>query len=153
MDHQRPKQDRSRQRLFAGATLAALGVAAAGGANAQSMSSSGSQFNRGYGFGYGELNRPIDVTTRDTLGNKIIVDGVTQIGSDQSVFANGRAAGAADAFAGVGAIGGGGTAIGNNLQVNVVGNWNTVVVNSKQINNGDVSATTVLNGKVDIDGK
>ena len=154
MDHTRLKPRISRQRLVAGAVLTGALALTAGAAEAQSMSSSGSQFNRGYGFGYGELNRPVDISTRDQFGNKIIVDGVTAIGSDQSVFANARAVGAADAFAGVGAVGGsaGGTAIGNNLQVNVQGNWNTVIVNSQQTNSGDVSASTVLNGKVDIDG-
>lgn len=157
MDQQRPSERLGkgaigRRRCATAVALAAL-ASSAGVANAQSLSSSGSQFNRGYGFGYGELNRPVDITTRDTLGNRVFVDGVTQIGSDQSVFANGRATGAADAFAGVGAIGGSASAIGNNLQVNVVGNWNTVIVNSNQTNNGNISATTVLNGKVDIDGK
>ena len=41
------------------------------------------------------------------------------------------------------------TAIGNQLNVVVVGSWNTVVVNSKQINNGDQTASTSsLNGKL-----
>lgn len=124
-----------------------------GAAQAQTMSSSGSQFNRGYGFGYGELNNPVNVSTRDASGNRVFVDGVTQTGSDQSVFSSAYANGAVDAYSGAGTIGGGGTAIGNNLQVNVQGNWNTVIVNSKQINNGDVSATTVLNGKVNLDGQ
>lgn len=149
MDHQRPKLRIGGSLSIVGA-LVALGLTA-GAAHAQTMSASGSQFNRGYGFSYGELNNPVNVAVRDSNGNRVFVDGVTQIGSDQSVFANGRAAGAADAFAGVGAIGGG-TAIGNSLSVNVQGNWNTVIVNSKQINNGDVSATTVLNGKVNLDG-
>ena len=79
------------------------------------------------------------------------MDGVTQIGSDQSMFAkSGSTTGASDAYSGAGAIGGA-TAIGNNLSVNVSGQYNTVIVNSSQTNTGSVSATTTLNGKVNLD--
>ena len=47
---------------------------------------------------------------------------------------------------------GGATAIGNNLNVTVQGNWNTVIIDSTQINNGDVTANVELNGQVDLDG-
>ena len=94
----------------------------------------------------------MNVSTRNASGNLVITDGVTQIGSDQSVFSkSGSTSGASDAYSGAGAVGGA-SAIGNNLSVNVSGNYNTVVVNSTQVNNGSVSATTVLNGKVNLDG-
>ena len=50
-----------------------------------------------------------------------------------------------DAVAGVGA-GSGSTAIGNNLVVVTQGSWNTVIINSTQTNNGNVSASSSLNG-------
>ena len=149
LTHKGPKGRRSGAVvLFAAAAALALG----GSAAAQSASSTASQFKYGYNAGGpGEFSRGIDVTTRDANGNKIIVDGVTQIGSDQSVFSRGSVGGAFDSFSGAGALGGN-TAIGNSLNVTVQGNYNTVVVNSTQINNGNVSASSVLNGKVNLDG-
>ena len=130
---------------------AALTVACAGAARAQSGSSSLSGFSSGYNGGLSTLEGAINVSTRDANGNLTVVDGVTQVGVDQSVFAKaGSTTGASDSFNGAGAIGGA-TAIGNNLSVNVSGNYNTVVVNSTQTNNGAVSASTVLNGKVNLD--
>lgn len=130
---------------FAG--LAALAaVLAAGGAHAQDMSTNSASFNAGYGRYAGQENRPVDVSTRDANGNRVIVDGLMLTGEDQSSFA--RAWGAADAFAGVGAVGGGATAIGNNLVVVTQGSHNTVIVNSSQTNNGAVTATTNVNGGV-----
>ena len=124
----------------------------AGAARAQSGSSSLSGFSQGYNGGLSTIQGAINVSTRDANGNLVIVDGVTQVGSDQSVFAKvGSTTGASDSFSGAGAIGGA-TAIGNNLSVNVSGEYNTVVVNSNQTNTGAVSATTNLNGKVNLDG-
>lgn len=131
------------------ATTLALGVSTA--AQAQS-SNSGSGFNAGYGSGSGEFSRGINVSrASDANGNTVIVDGVTRTGDDQSVFYSRRTGGSSDTYSGVGATGYG-TAIGNNLTVSVQGSNNTVVVNSTQVNNGTVSATTVLNGQVNIDG-
>jgi holdfast attachment protein HfaA len=125
-------------------------AAAAGAAHAQSSTLSGIQ--GGYGGGLSRFESAVNVSTRDANGNLVITDGVTQVGSDQSVFAKSGSSGASDTFGGAGAIGGA-SAIGNNLSVNVSGSYNTVVVNSSQINNGNVSATTVLNGKVNLDGQ
>ena len=135
----------------AGAASAALLTAAmaAGAAHAQSSTLSG--IEQGYNGGLSNFQTQINVSTRDANGNLTIVDGVTQIGSDQSVFAKSGSSGASDTYGGAGAIGGA-TAIGNNLSVNVSGNYNTVIVNSTQTNTGNVSATTVLNGKVNLDG-
>ena len=130
--------------------LAAAALACAGSARAQSATS-GSGFNAGYGSGSGEFSRGINVSrASDANGNTVIVDGVTQTGSDQSVFYSKKTGGSSDTYSGVGATGYG-TAIGNNLAVTVQGSNNTVVVNATQINNGTVSNTTVLNGKVNID--
>ncbi len=137
-----------RRRIFAGLLLSAATLAVSA-ARAQS-SGSGSQFNAGYGLSSGQLSNAVNVSrASDANGNHVIVDGVTQTGSDQSVFYSKRT-GAGDTYSGAGALGG--TAIGNNLQVSVVGSNNTVVVNSTQTNNAPVTATTVLNGQVDLDG-
>ena len=133
------------------ALAAAMAVTSAGAARAQSGSSTLSGFSQGYNGGLSTIQGAINVSTRDANGNLTIVDGVTQVGSDQSVFAKaGSTTGASDSFNGAGAVGGA-TAIGNNLSVNVSGNYNTVIVNSSQTNTGAVSATTTLNGKVNLD--
>jgi holdfast attachment protein HfaA len=127
-------------------TLAAASLA--GGAAAQNMNSNSASYNAGYGRVAGQENHPVDVSTRDANGNRVILDGIIQTGVDQSTFASaGAAAGAWDSFSGVGA-GGGSTAIGNNLVVITQGNYNTVIVNSQQTNNGNVSAGSSLNGGV-----
>ena len=136
---------------IAGGVLGLVALAAAAPALAQS-STSGSGFNAGYGNSSGEFSRPIDVSRAyDSSGNKVVVDGVTQTGDDQSVFYSRRTGGSSDTYSGVGATGYG-TAIGNNLVVSVDGSNNTVVVNATQTNTGAVTNTTVLNGKVNIDG-
>ena len=133
--------------------LAFLGVGAvATGACAQSSSFNGSKagMNSGYGFSSSELSNPVSVKTTDANGNRVIVDGVTQTGTDQSMFFARRTGGAGDSYAGTGGIGSA-TAIGNNLQVSVTGDHNVVIVNSSQTNTGAISARTILNGKVDLD--
>ena len=121
-------------------------LAFAGHAQAQFMSTNSAEFNAGYGRVAGQENRPIDVTTRDANGNRVVVDGLILSGEDQSSFA--RASGAADAYAGVGALGGGASAVGNNLVVVTQGSNNTVIVNSHQTNTGTVSANSNLNAGV-----
>ena len=110
----------------------------AGQANAQAMSTNSADFNAGYGRVAGSENHPVQVSTRDANGNRIIVDGLMLTGEDQSSFSS--ASGAADAYAGVGASAGGATAIGNNLTVVTQGNYNTVIINSSQTNTGAVTA-------------
>lgn len=137
-------------RRFAGLFLSAsLGLG--GPCAAQSMLQSAAGYNAGYGRVLGQENQPVSSTTRDANGNRVIIDGVIQVGGDQSLFARFGATGAVDAYAGAGALGGA-SAIGNNLTVVTQGNWNTVIINSVQTNSGTVSATTDLNGKVVLDG-
>lgn len=111
---------------------------AAGQAHAQAMSTNSADFNSGYGRAAGSENHPVQFSTRDANGNRIIVDGLMLTGEDQSSFSS--ASGAADAYAGVGASAGGATAIGNNLTVVTQGNYNTVIINSSQTNTGAVTA-------------
>lgn len=115
----------------------------ASAAHAQHMTTNSADFNAGWGRYAGSENHPVNVSTRDANGNRIIVDGLILTGEDQSSFA--RSSGSADAYAGVGASSGGASAIGNNLVVVTQGNYNTVIVNSHQVNTGTISAGTKLN--------
>lgn len=116
----------------------ALGLAFGSAAQAQQMSSNSADYNAGYGRVAGSENHPVDVSTRDANGNRVIVDGLILTGEDQSTFA--RTSGVFDSYAGVGSQGGA-TAIGNSLVVVTQGNYNTVIVNSTQTNTGNVSAS------------
>ena len=132
--------------------LPAAGVGLAAASAFAQSSQGGSQFNAGYNSGSGEFARNVNVSRAyDSSGNKVVVDGVTKTGDDQSVFYSRRTGGAGDTYGGVGGLGTA-TAIGNNLVVNVQGSNNTVVVNATQTNTGAVTAKTVLNGKVNLDG-
>ena len=132
---------------LAAAALAAFGFA--GAAAAQSMDTPSASFNSGWGSSPGAGNRGVVLRNgRDGNGNRMIIDGVMQVGADQSSYARSDTGGAFDGGSGAG-FGDNNTAIGNNLLVSVNGSWNTVIVDSTQINNGDVVAGrsgTELNG-------
>ncbi|WP_203292076.1 holdfast anchoring protein HfaA [Maricaulis parjimensis] len=78
---------------------------------------------------------------RSQNGNRVIIDGIIQTGvgvsTQTGLFGGG--------------VGSGATAIGNQLNVNVTGQYNTVIVNSNQINNGDINASANANGNVSSD--
>ena len=156
------------QSLFLTAFLASAAIGLmAGGAQAQTMTTTASSFETGYGMARNEMQNAIDPSTRDANGNRVLVDGMMVTGTDNSVYAYGKTMGAGDSYSGAGALGGA-TAIGNNLQVIVQGNYNTVVVHSTHTNNGNVSATangttatgatgtkttdSSLNGQVNLNG-
>ena len=117
---------------------AAALAASAGAASAQSMSTNSASFNAGWGRVAGQENFGASAGTRDANGNRVIIDGVIQDGSDQSSFVRSDFGGSSTHGSGAGF--GGATAIGNNLSVVTQGSWNTVIVDSTQINNGDVTA-------------
>ncbi len=144
----------ARQKALRLAAGVALLAASGGAAAAQSASSSLSGFSKSPG----SFESPVNVSTRDANGNMTIVDGVMQAASG-SIFSNLASMGVASSTSGASsasASGAGGvgsaTAIGNNLSVVVNGDNNTVIVNATQTNTGAVSASTVLNGKVNLDG-
>jgi holdfast attachment protein HfaA len=95
------------------------------------------------GFGAATQNQASAYSMRDANGNLTMVDGrVTS-----STYSQGSGA----QWAG-GGVGGGGlnaygqaTAIGNQLNVVVIGSRNTTIVDSTQINNGNQTATANLN--------
>lgn len=100
---------------------------------------------RPYGTSPGQENAPMEGSTRDANGNRLIVNGVYANGSysssDRLTYGVGRG--------GSGAGTSTGTAIGNSLNVVVSGRYNTVIVNAEQNNSGD--QTVILNGGVNLD--
>jgi holdfast attachment protein HfaA len=124
----------------------------AGATQAQTINSNSASFNAGFGRTPTEENGPVNVQMTDVNGNLVVVNGQVTSAAAGSIFASAGAvasasgmAGAADSFSGAG--GASASAIGNNLSVVTEGNNNTVIVNSVQTNNGNVTATTNVNGK------
>lgn len=134
----------------AAATLLALPAAA----HAQSAGSSGTgTYQAGYGAARYTTARPQTGSTRDQNGNRLIVNGLIQTGASAYSRTSGGVSSWGNLANGNGNGGttiGGATAIGNNLNVVVQGNWNTVIVNSSQTNTGNVNAGTALNGTIDL---
>lgn len=131
-----------RQTLFATASLA-MGLAGTSSALAQTQSPN---FETPYGMGYGQAGRAYSAASatgsavaRDSQNNRVVIDGLIQTGVGVANQVNGQY--------GLGGVGAGATAIGNQLNVNVTGNYNSVVINSTQINNGSVTAQAQANGE------
>jgi len=103
------------------------------------------QFELPYGSGFGDFNRPYDANTRDSAGNRVIVDGRIIHGDDLSTLNMGMNTpwGSTE---GTGMIGQS-QAIGNQLNVITMGNYNTIIIDNNQVNNGD--QTAILNGELD----
>jgi len=131
----------SNNTMVAGCAALLAGLTLAGAAQAQTMSSNSASMNAGYGRTSGQENRIVDSSTRDANGNRVIIDGIIQTGSDQSVISR-MSGGVFNSSSGVGGVGDSSTAIGNNLVVVTQGSWNTVIINSSQTNNGNVSASS-----------
>ena len=125
-------------------------VLAPASALGQSVSTT-AQWERPYGVAAGQENRPwsgasasagtaagAGAASRGAAGNRVIIDGIIQTGV--GVSSRGGLFG--------GGVGAGATAIGNQLNVNVSGQYNTVIVNSTQTNNGDINATARSDGNV-----
>lgn len=115
------------------AIAAALGVASAASADPTPQSSG--EFNTPYGQGYGEQNQPFEPRTRGPHG-RVVINGRILLGEESSTL--GGTLGSSTMFSDD--LWGTSTAIGNQLNVIVEGDWNTVIVDSTQINEGDVSA-------------
>ncbi|MFT3811478.1 MAG: holdfast anchoring protein HfaA [Micropepsaceae bacterium] len=95
---------------------------------------------RAYGTSPGQENAPMNGSTRDANGNRVIVNGV--YAGSAYTSQDGLTYGVGRNSAGAGTVSG--TAIGNNLNVVVSGSYNTVIVTADQNNSGD--QTVVLNG-------
>jgi len=103
------------------------------------------EFERPYGFAYGEESQPFDAQTRDSAGNRVIVNG--RIINDTSTLNGGLNTGWGQTSGASGLLGNS-SAIGNQLNVVTNGSFNTVIIDSTQINNGDQSV--YLNGELDL---
>jgi holdfast attachment protein HfaA len=104
----------------------------AGPAFADPIPGGTSDVERPFGMGWESFDTPINPSTRDANGNRVIVNGRIELEGTLS-------GGLMDGFGtGIGSA----QAIGNQLNVVTQGNYNTVIVDSIQINNGDVSAST-----------
>ena len=97
------------------------------------------------GYGATNQNTASNYSMRDANGNLTMVNGQIQ----PSVYSN--ASGSQFASAGVGTGGAGGeaygqaTAIGNSLNVTVIGTHNTTIIDNQQTNNGNQTATASVN--------
>jgi holdfast attachment protein HfaA len=114
---------------------AAIFAATLSGASAQTPERLG-DFERPFGGGYGSIEDPIEASTRDANGNRLVVNGRIVLG--QGSLTGGLTDG------GTGLDQTGLFAVGNQLNVITQGSWNTVIIDSTQINNGDINAE--LNG-------
>jgi holdfast attachment protein HfaA len=130
-------------RILAVTAIAAFGLVSAAQAGDWTNSAS---YN---GIGAAAQNAPSNFSLRDGNGNLTVVNGQF-VGSS---YSSSSGAQSASAYAGgVGTSGGQqmsgqATAIGNSLNVVVVGNHNTTVVDSSQTNNGNQTANAALNAK------
>ncbi len=99
------------------------------------------------GSGAASQNTPSNFSLRDANGNLTLVNGQF-VGSTYSASSGAQSAGAfagGVGMAGAGPITSQATAIGNSLNVVVVGSHNTTVVDTTQINNGNQTATAQIN--------
>jgi holdfast attachment protein HfaA len=122
------------------ALLALLASAAATQADAQDWANSG-VYN---GYGAMNQNSASNFRLRDDNNNMTMVNGQITSGNFGSNQGN-QMASAGVGMSGAGAAYGQAMAIGNQLQVQVVGWNNTVIVDSTQINTGSQTAAVNLN--------
>lgn len=124
--------------------LVLFSVLAAGTAEAQTWTQA-SNYN---GYGASSQNTPSNYSLRDQNGNLTLVNGQFQSASNYSSQAGTQlatATGGGVGMSGAGAQYGQASAIGNQLNVVVVGSHNTTIVDGTQINNGNQTATVDLN--------
>lgn len=121
----------------------AAAIFAASSAMAQSTATNPSEWNRPYGQAYGSENQAY-VGAR-VGGNRVVLNGIIQTG----VGVSAQASALTQSATGVGLnsqsqsglfTSAGASAIGNQLNVVVNGNYNTVVINNRQTNTGDITA-------------
>ncbi len=120
--------------------LTLFAIATATAAQAGDWTNSG-MYN---GYGASTQNQASGYSMRDANGNLTMVNGQvtsSQYSSNsggQSAYAGGVGTGGANAY-------GQATAIGNSLNVTVIGRNNTTIIDSSQINNGNQTASAELN--------
>jgi holdfast attachment protein HfaA len=108
------------------------------------------EFERPYGWAYGSEDRPFDADTRDSTGNRVIINGLIQGGSSLATGLHtgwGQTDGV-NGQLGSGSSSGFGSAVGNQLNVVTNGSNNTIIIDNTQINNGNQNVT--LNGELNL---
>ncbi|WP_291845011.1 holdfast anchoring protein HfaA [Maricaulis sp.] len=136
-------------RSFATVTGTAFALAALCGATEAQQVQTTAGWEQPYGGTSAQASQPWSGATasagaaaRSSAGNRVIIDGIIQTGVGVSTRTG---------LFGSGGVGANASAIGNQLNVNVSGQWNTVIVNSTQINNGDINASAQAQGNVSTD--
>ena len=123
-------------KTFAALTLFALATATA--AQAGDWTNSG-MYN---GYGASNMNTSSNYSMRDANGNLTMVNGMiepSQVSQNsQTSYSGGVGMGGAQNQ-------GQATAIGNSLNVTVIGTHNTTIIDSEQTNTGNQTATATLN--------
>jgi holdfast attachment protein HfaA len=124
---------------------------ACGSAQAQSSSESAgaASMEAGYGRAGAVASQTFNPVTRDANGNRLVVNGVIMNGQPNapvsySSTGSNSLSGAAYFDSGAAALNNSNTAtaVGNLVNVSIIGHGNTVVLNSTQTNNGDISANS-----------
>jgi holdfast attachment protein HfaA len=96
------------------------------------------------GYGAANQNAASNYSMRDANGNLTMVNG--QVTSSQYASQSGaQYAGGGVGMGGAGPTYGQATAIGNSLNVVVLGSHNTTIIDSSQVNNGNQTATANVN--------
>ncbi len=96
------------------------------------------------GYGAATQNAPSSYSMRDANGNLTMVNGqVTS--STYSSSSGAQYSGGGVGMGGAGPTYGQATAIGNSLNVTVLGSHNTTIIDSSQINTGNQTATATVN--------
>ena len=127
--------------LTAGLAVAVL----AGPLAAQAQTSTWTNSAMYNGYGANNMNSASSYSMRDANGNLTMVNGQLQ----PSIYSN--ASGSQFASSGVGTAGAAGeaygqaTAIGNSLNVTVIGTHNTTIIDNQQTNTGNQTATSAVN--------
>ena len=128
--------------------FAVAGLALSLGASLSTAEAANDWTNAGMYNGYGasSQNTPSNYSMRDANGNLTMVNGQIV----PSSYSSSTGGGVQNASAGVGTQGAGSTygqasAIGNSLNVVVVGSHNTTIIDAQQTNNGNQTASVKIN--------
>ena len=97
------------------------------------------------GYGASTQNTPSDYSMRDANGNLTMVNGQVTSSSYSAAGAGSQSASSGVGMGGAGTAYGQATAIGNSLNVVVVGSHNTTIIDSQQVNTGNQTANATLN--------
>jgi holdfast attachment protein HfaA len=126
------------------AAIALFALASATAASTTAMAGDWTNSGMYNGYGASSMNSASAYSMRDANGNLTMVNGVptsaqySQNSGAQSAYSGGVGMGGAETQ-------GQATAIGNSLNVTVIGTHNTTIIDSSQINTGNQTATASIN--------